>query len=151
MDILKIPDKIVKYSTKKNLLDFESKIKNLNALDLISEAINSSKDNYNDILKMKNINFLEEIEKNAKSNYLELLSEKDKAEIEKYFIKKINKFKIDTNLVINKKEIQSNEYKDKYNNIYNQNLILNEKINNFNNIIISLKNKIKEKDEEIIH
>ena len=151
MDILKIPDKIVKYSTKKNLLDFESKIKNLNALDLISEAINSSKDNYNDILKMKNINFLEEIEKNAKSNYLELLSEKDKAEIEKYFIKKINKFKIDTNLVINKKEIQSNEYKDKYNNIYNQNLILNEKINNFNNIIISLQNKIKEKDEEIIH
>ena len=149
MDILKIPDKIEK--KKKNLIDFESKIKNLNALDLISEAINSSKDNDNNILKMKNINFLEEIEKNAKSNYVEFLSEKDKDEIEKYFIRQINKFKIDTNLVINKKEIQSNEYKDKYNNIYSQNLILNTKLNNFNNIIISLENEIKKKDEEIIH
>ena len=151
MDNLKITDKIVKYSTKKDLLDFETKINNLNALELVSEAINSSKNNDNKILKMKNINFLEDIENNAKSNYLELLSKKEKDEMEKYFIKCINKFKIDSNLVINKKEIQSNEYKDKFNNIYRQNLIMNEKLNNFNNIFLSLQNEIKGKDEEIIN
>ena len=132
MDNLKIPDKIVKYSTKKNLLDFESKINNLNPFELVSEAINSSKNNDNKILKMKNINFLEDIENNAKSNYLKLLTKKEKDEMEKYFINYINKFKIDSNLVINKKEIESNEYKDKFNNIYRQNLIMNEKLNNFN-------------------
>ena len=136
MDNLKITDKIVKYSTKKDLLDFETKINNLNAFELVSEAINSSKNNDNKILKMKNINFLEDIENNAKSNYLELLSKKEKDEMEKYFINCINKFKIDSNLLINKKEIQSNEYKDKFNNIYRQNLIMNEKLNNFNNIFL---------------
>lgn len=151
MDNLKITDKILKYSTKKDLLDFENKINNINAFELISEAINSSKNNDNKILKMKNINFLEDIENNAKSNYLELLSKKEKKEMEKYFINCINKFKIDSNLVINKKEVQSNEYKEKFNNIYRQNLIMNEKLNNYNNIFLSLENEIKAKDEEIIN
>ena len=151
MDNLKITDKTLKYSTKKDLLDFKTKINNINAFELISEAINSSKNNDNKILKMRNINFLEDIENNAKSNYLELLSKKEKKEMEKYFINCINKFKIDSNLVINKKEVQSNEYKEKFNNIYRQNLIMNEKLNNYNNIFLSLENEIKAKDEEIIN
>ena len=150
MDKVNIPRRIIRYSTKKNLVDFESKLNKLNATELISEAINTPKNHDNSLLKMKNAMFFEDLENNAKTNYLEFLTDKKKDEMEKNFIKKINKFKIDTNLIINKKDIQTKEYKDKYNSIYEQNRILKEKLINYNNIFLSLQNEIKKKDEEII-
>ena len=92
-ETLIIPNKIIKHTTQKELIDLQSKLSRINAHKLISEAINSAKNNENKILKEKNFDLLEELRNNTVSNYIDYLSDKDKNNIKEQFIKEIDKFK----------------------------------------------------------
>ena len=142
---------ITKFSNKKDVINLVSKLNKLNADKLISEAINLGNNNYNNnITKEKYIDFLWEIENNAISNYLGYLSQKNIKELKELFIKEIENFKIKANLEINKKERELNEYKSKYELIFEENKLLNKKLLDFNNRFLSLQKLFKDKEEEII-
>ena len=142
---------ITKFSNKKDVINLVSKLNKLNADKLISEAIDLGNNNYNNnITKEKYIDFLWEIENNAISNYLGYLSQKNIKELKELFIKEIENFKIKANLEINKKERELNEYKSKYELIFEENKLLNKKLLDFNNRFLSLQKLFKDKEEEII-
>jgi len=144
------PNKIIKHTTKKEIIDLQAKLKRINADELISEAINSANNNEYQILKEKNLELLEELRNNTVSNYIEYLSEKDKNDIKKQFIKEIDTFKTKSDIIINKKDEIASEYKSKLNYYSKENKIINEQLNEFNSRFISLQKELLEKEEEII-
>ena len=149
-ETLIIPNKIIKHTTQKELIDLQSKLSRINAHKLISEAINSAKNNENKILKEKNFDLLEELRNNTVSNYIDYLSDKDKNNIKEQFIKEIDTFKTKSDIIINKKEEITSEYKSKLDYISKENSLTNDKLNEFNNRFITLQRELIEKEKEII-
>ena len=150
LETMIIPSKIIKHTTQKELIDLQEKLSRINADELISKALNSAKNNEYSVLKEKNFELLEELRNNAISNYIDYLTEKDKNIIKEQFIKEIDEFKIKSNILINKKEEITSEYKSKMNYIFKENSILNDKLYEFNNRFNELQKTCIEKEDEII-
>ena len=145
---LKIKNKMIPHSTKKEIIDLQAKLNKLNVEELISEALNSANDK--SIGENINIDYLLDLKENAVSNFVVFLDLKNSEEIKKHFIKEIDKFKKNANLIINKKDREIQEYKLKYNSIYEENKILNIKLDDYNTRFTSLQKSFKDKEDEII-
>ena len=123
---------------KTNISEHEIKrikeeLTNIDSSKLITEAMKSTKNKYLSESKLinkndKSIELLNRIKNNAITKFINDLNAKNQNQIKDIFIKELDKFKVDAELAINRKEIMLSEYVSKYNKIYEENKLLKQNV-----------------------
>ena len=147
-----LPDKIVSYSTKKDIMDLESKLTDLNIEEFMLNAMNyENNEKENKAQTSKNFNYLSDLENKVISNYVIYSDKKNLDGIKEIFINEIKKFKKGAQLIINNKDRQIQDLKSENKFLSEENKILNKKVSDFNNRFKSLENDFQEKEIEIVN
>ena len=145
---------------KTNISDYEIKklkeeIAKIDSSSLITEVMRSTKKKYLSQSKLinkndKNIELLNQIKNNAITKFINNLNIKNQKQIKDIFIKEIDKFKIDAELAINRKDIILSEYISKYNQIYEENKLLKQNVKEVNQKYSSIENEIKDYQDQFV-
>ena len=145
---------------KTNISDYEIKkikeeLTNIDSSKLITEVMKSTKKKYLSESKLinkndKSIELLNRIKNNAITKFINDLNVKNQKQIKDIFIKELDKFKVDAELAINRKEIILSEYISKYNQIYEENKLLKQNVIETNKKFSSIENEIKDYQDKFV-
>ena len=145
---------------KANISDHKIKkikeeLTNIDSSMLITEAMKSTKKKYLSESKLikkndKSIEILNRIKNNAITKFINDLNIKNQKQIKDIFIEELDKFKVDAELAINRKEIILSQYISKYNQIYEENKLLKQNVIETNKKFSSIENEIKDYQDKFV-